>query len=106
QEILQTLVDFLAIDYHEVLLKPTRVGRSWWGNSMFDDKFQEISDDPVGRWRGNLSSLAAGIIMAKSGEVMSAYGYDCEVSVDFMTRLRLMTWPIRKRIEYVFRKIL
>lgn len=106
QEILQTLIDFLAIDYHEVLLKPTRVGKSWWGNSMFDDKFQEISDDPVGRWRGNLSSLDAGIITAKSGQVMSAYGYGYEVTMDVMIRLRLITWPIRKRIEYVFRKIL
>lgn len=105
QESIRTLIDFLAIDYHEILLKPTRVGKSWWGNSMFNDKFQEISDDPVGRWHGNLSSLAAGIIMAKSGEGMSAFGYDYEVSVDFMTQLRLVTWPIRKRIEYVFRKI-
>jgi hypothetical protein len=106
QEIVQTLIDYLAIDYHETLFKPTRVGKSWWGNSMFDDKFQEISEDPVGRWRDNLSSLAAGIIMAKSGEVMKAFGYDYEVSVDFMIRVRLATWPVRKRIEYVFRKLL
>lgn len=105
EKTINSMIDFLSIDFHESLLKPTRVGKSWLGNSMFDDKFQEISDDPVGRWCDRLSTLEANIIMVKSEKVMKQFNYDCTYSLDVKTKIRLVTWPVRKRLEFLVRKL-
>jgi len=103
--IINSMIDFLSIEFHESLLKPTRAGKSWLGNSMFDDKYQEISDDPVGRWSDRLSTLEANIIMFKSEGVMKQFNYDCTYSLDINTKMRLVTWPVRKRLEFLVRKL-
>lgn len=70
------LAEFLGLDWDETLLQPTRVGDSWRGNSMFDDKFQAISTDPVGRWKEMISTVDLAIVQAIAGRAMTAVGYE------------------------------
>lgn len=70
------LAEFLGIQWDEALLKPTRAGDSWRGNSMFDEKYQTISTDPIGRWRDKISSLDLAVIQAIGGKIMNAIGYE------------------------------
>ena len=70
------LAEFLGLDWDEALLQPTRVGDSWRGNSMFDDKFQAISTDPIGRWKELISIVDLAIVQAIAGRAMTAVGYE------------------------------
>ena len=55
EEMVQRLCDFMGISTDESMLKPTRGGEVWQGNSMFSEKFDSISSAPVGRWKNSLS---------------------------------------------------
>lgn len=70
------LADFLNIEWDESLLRPTRAGDSWRGNSMFNEKFQAISTDPIGRWKDKISPLELAILQAITGKTMNALGYE------------------------------
>jgi len=43
--------DFLGIRDDPMLRQPTRNGRPWAGNSMFSERFEGVSERPVGRYR-------------------------------------------------------
>ncbi|QRN83283.1 sulfotransferase [Chloroflexota bacterium] len=70
------LAEFLGLDWDESLLQPTRVGDSWRGNSMFDDKFQAISMDPIDRWKDLISTFDLAIVQAIADRAMTAVGYE------------------------------
>ena len=70
------LADFLEIDWDESLLQPTRVGDSWRGNSMFDEKYKTISTDPIDRWKEKISPLELAVLQAIAGKTMHALGYE------------------------------
>jgi len=97
QEHLQRMTAFLGIDWDPSLANPTRAGSSWAGNSMFDDQFQGISAAPVARWKDKLAPQDAAIIELMAGDAMQAAGYARETTPTFSTRLRALTWPIRRR---------
>jgi len=56
EKTINEVADFLGIEPSAGMLKPTRAGRSWAGNSMFGEVFESISDRAVGRY---LSTLPA-----------------------------------------------
>lgn len=70
------LAEFLGLEWDESLLHPTRVGDSWRGNSMFENKFQAISTDPIGRWKELISPVDLAIVQAIAGHAMRTVGYE------------------------------
>ncbi len=76
EAVTQQIADFLGIPWHEVLLTPTRAGDSWRGNSMFDDKFQSISTDPIGRWKNLISQFELAEVQAIAGKTMREMAYE------------------------------
>ena len=76
EETLGRIVQFLDISWDEALLKPTRVGDAWRGNSMFEQKYQAINTDPIGRWKGRLSNYDLAMLQTICGQVMSSVGYE------------------------------
>ena len=85
---------FLGLAWDEVLLQPTRAGDAWWGNSMFEQKYQAISTAPIGRWKGLIDPYSLGVLQAICGKTMVALGYElAEVDRRALTirqRIRLM----------------
>lgn len=70
------IADFLDLPWHEALLRPTRAGDSWRGNSMFDNRYRAISTDPIGRWKTYLNQYDLGILQAIARRMMAAMSYN------------------------------
>jgi Sulfotransferase family len=74
---MQKVCDYLQIAFDpEVVLNPTKVGRSWTGNSAAGVRFSEISTAPVTRWRDELSEDEIGWVEWHCADLMSAFGYE------------------------------
>src|SRR5436853_3035625 len=52
---MQKVCNYLEVNFDpEIVLNPTKIGRSWAGNSAAGDRFSDISTAPVTRWRNEL----------------------------------------------------
>jgi LPS sulfotransferase NodH len=52
----ERIADFLGIEWHESLIRPTHVTQPWGGNSMYEEKHEDISVTPIGRYEEALTS--------------------------------------------------
>jgi hypothetical protein len=75
QKVTHQMADFLDIPWHNNLLQPTRVGDSWRGNSMFEEKYQRISTDPIGRWKDLIKPFNLAMLQIISKKVMKTMDY-------------------------------
>lgn len=103
QTYLPALKDFLQIEMDASLFSPTRAGERWQGNSMFANRFQEISAEPVARWKEKISPVDAAVIETKSASVMEAFGYSASSAKNIILRIaahwRWITWPLRRKFK-------
>ena len=83
---------FLGIDYRPTLLRPTKIGRHWSGNSSAERPFAAISTEPVERWRSQLSLEEIGWVEWHCREWMEPLGYE-----PLLSRRTLRHWvhPVR-----------
>ncbi len=93
-EILRELCFFLEIEDHPSLRVPTRGGDAWQGNSMFAERFNQISSAPLDRWKAELSADEAGVITFLARAEMKRFGYACQ-PVPIRSRLRAWNWRTR-----------
>jgi len=110
KETMQKLTAFLVIDWDSSLLQPTRAGKNWGGNSMFNDAFESISDKPIGRWQQELSPEDTLIIETMSGDLMNKFGYKSAFTENgvlankqntvlmLQVLWRVNTWKIRRKL--------
>lgn len=102
---LRRLSEFLGIDWDVSMMKPTRAGEGWAGNSMFAIQFNGISADSVRRWMESLASEDAAVIEWLARGLMEQFGYPMQIiagdaiSPKLTARLRALTWPVRRRFE-------
>jgi len=90
---MQKVCDYLEIDFDpEVVLNPTKVGRSWAGNSAAGVRFTEISTEPVTRWHGELSEDEIGWVERHCSDLMREFGYEPRLT---RRSLRHFIKPIR-----------
>lgn len=73
---LERVCRWLHIDFDEVLLRPTKFGVPWVGNSYHGDRFEQISTAPIGRWKDNLSADELAVIEGFLGKEMQILGYE------------------------------
>src|SRR3982751_2918704 len=75
---MQQVCDYLDISFDpDVVLKPTKVGRLWVGNSSVPGtEFSEISTEPVTRWHGELSDDEIGWVEWHCRDMMREFGYE------------------------------
>src|SRR5256714_6564814 len=58
---MQKVCDYLEINFDsEIVLNPTKVGRSWAGNSAAGGRFSPISTETLSRWRGEMKQKGKG----------------------------------------------
>jgi hypothetical protein len=76
EEVTHEITRFLDISWDEALLQPTRAGDAWRGNSMFDETFQDISTDPIDRWKGLLGPYPLAVVQIVCGKTMVQLRYD------------------------------
>ena len=83
------VADFLNLPWDDALLRPTRVGDSWRGNSMFADRYQEVSTAPVGRWKEYNNTFDLAMIQAISDKTMDEMEYPlAELEIEKLTLLQ------------------
>jgi Sulfotransferase family len=90
---MQKVCDYLEITFDsEIVLNPTKVGRSWAGNSAAGVRFSEISTEPVTRWHGELNEDEIGWVERHCSDLMREFGYEPRLT---RQSLRHFIKPIR-----------
>jgi Sulfotransferase family len=90
---MEKVCQYLEIDFDpDVVLNPTKVGRSWAGNSAAGVRFTEISTEPVTRWTGELNEDEIGWVEMHCRDLMSEFGYEPRLN---RRSLRHFAKPIR-----------
>ncbi len=105
---LRRVCDWLGIEFSEQVTRPTKLGKPWHGNSMFDGRFGGISTRPIGRWRDALAPEDLEVIESLLGREMEEFGY--ELSGRRPTAVRkVRSWlrcaPQRRPVADVLRKL-
>ncbi|RLD06318.1 MAG: hypothetical protein DRI56_08165 [Chloroflexota bacterium] len=103
-ENVKKIIEFLSIQNNITLTTPTRAGRSWKGNSMFADKFQGISDKPVGRWREKLTQREAALLEWKTLFLMKHFSYHAQHRRDISALFKTLSWPLKQRLRRLSKK--
>jgi Sulfotransferase family len=74
---MQRICQYLEISYDpEIVLKPTKVGRLWVGNSSAGVEFSEISTEPITRWHRELTPDEIGWVEWHCRDLMREFGYE------------------------------
>lgn len=92
---MEEICQFLGIESHPNLFRPTRMGKPWRGNSMFGDQFEAISPVAVGRWKEKLTSSEVGIVQAATGHYRRRLDYRDQAPVEMGDRLTGLLWRLR-----------
>ena len=69
--IISKVVEFLGIKENECLYSPSKMGKSWTGNSMFDSSSRNIHNNSTGRFRDKLSEQEIVVIESFCKDEMS-----------------------------------
>jgi len=90
---MEKVCDYLEISFdREIVLNPTKVGRSWAGNSAAGTRFAEISTAPVTRWQNELREDEIGWVEWHCRDLMPEFGYEPRLT---RRSLRYFMKPIR-----------
>ena len=103
ENILKSIAEFLSIKWDKSLETPTRAGKQWVGNSMFAIEFSGISSAPTHRWKDTLAPKEAYVIEIMTEAYLKQWRYEIGATdrklIDSSTALlRVLTWPIRRRV--------
>lgn len=103
REMLDRICAFLEIEFEEILCKPTKVGRAWTSNTMFDTTFEQISSIPVGRWKTILSHYDVTVIEVIAANQMKYCGYELEGRWGLLPYLNGIYWRMRQDLYFSLR---
>lgn len=79
--------EFLEIEPEDSLRSPTKYGQHWSGNSMHDERYSAVSQNPVGRWKSSLAVRDLELLETYVGQTMHELGYALHTDVPTPTRL-------------------
>ena len=78
---MQKVCDYLGIEFDPaIVLKPTKVGELWSGNSAAAVDFATISSEPATRWERQLSEDEIGWVEWHCRDLMPEFGYEPRLS--------------------------
>jgi hypothetical protein len=90
---MEEVCSYLEIDFDpDTVLRPTKVGRFWSGNSAARTNFSQISTEPVTRWERELSADEIGWVEWHCRDLMPEFGYEPRLH---RRELRYFVRPIR-----------
>ena len=82
----------LGIKDNIALMTPTKNRKDWAGNSMFPEKFDRISSNPIGRWRNAKNPGEISSIEIISRATMASLDYSLEQKQTISDYLRVARW--------------
>jgi len=91
--VMKSVCDYLEINFDpEIVLRPTKIGEPWGGNSAAQIAFSKISDEPAFRWEKELSEDEVGWVEWHCRDLMPEFGYEPRL---IARALRYFAKPIR-----------
>jgi hypothetical protein len=91
--VMKNVCDYLGIQFNSgVVLKPTKIGQPWGGNSAAQIAFSQVTAEPASRWERELSEDEIGWVEWHCRDLMPEFGYKPQLSG---RALRHFTKPIR-----------
>lgn len=72
---MRALAGFAGLDFHATMLRPTKAGLPWTGNSMADTPFAGIDPRPVDRWRADISNYELALVGKRLAWARDRFGY-------------------------------
>jgi hypothetical protein len=91
--VIKNVCEYLEIGFDpEVVLRPTKIGEPWGGNSAAQIAFSRVSAEPASRWKSELSEAEIGWVEWHCRDLMVELGYEPQLSV---RSLRSFAKPIR-----------
>ena len=76
--VMEQVCEFLEIEWDDTLLRPTRNGHPWTGNSMYGTEFTGISTDSVGRYKLLLSDDEKCLIQSWLSNYFRQFGWQLD----------------------------
>lgn len=74
--VMKEVCDYLEITFDpEIVLKPTKIGEPWGGNSAAQIAFSQVDAEPASRWENELSEDEIGWVERHCGDLMPEFGY-------------------------------
>jgi hypothetical protein len=91
--VMKNVCDYLEIEFNpDVVLKPTKIGEPWGGNSAAQIGFSQVSAEPASRWENELSEDEIGWVEWHCRDLMPDFGYEPKLDA---RAFRYFTKPIR-----------
>ena len=78
---MESISNFLSIDFEESMLSPDISGKSYKGNNFEGLMFSGVSDQNIGKWKARISIESAKVIEYWMADVMDYWNYDLEFSL-------------------------
>jgi len=79
--VMKKVCDYLEINFDpDVVLKPTKIGEPWGGNSAAQIGFSQVSAEPASRWEDELSEEEIGWVEWHCRDLMPEFGYEPRLS--------------------------
>lgn len=101
RDVLETICRFGGIEFNERLLKPTRAGDAWKGNSSFYDSFNGICTAPADKWMDCLTEHEIWWIELHCRRGMELAGYPLRTDARFSFRRWFQRLPGESRLGYI-----
>jgi len=75
--VMKNVCDYLEISFDpDIILRPTKIGQPWGGNSAAQIAFSKVSDEPASRWEKELSEDEVGWVEWHCHDLMPKFGYE------------------------------
>ena len=79
--VMKDVCDYLEINFDpDVVLKPTKIGEPWGGNSAAQIGFSQVSTEPASRWENELFEDEIGWVEWHCRDLMPEFGYEPRLS--------------------------
>jgi len=91
--VMKNVSDYLEVAFDpNIVLRPTKIGQPWGGNSAAQIAFSEVTAEPASRWEHELSEDEIGWVEWHCRDLMPEFGYEPRLSAH---ALRHFARPIR-----------
>lgn len=76
EKTMEKIVNFLGINFVDLLLTPTLMGQPWNGNSSSGGGFTKISSAPLEKWKSQINDLEIHLVNSFLQPVLEQFGYE------------------------------
>src|SRR5437899_4775933 len=99
--VMKNVSDYLEVAFDpNIVLRPTKIGQPWGGNSAAQIAFSEVTAEPASRWEHELSEDEIGWVEWHCSDLMPEFGYEPRLCAGGLLRLAKPSRGARRR-EYL-----